>query len=89
MQSQFSCKNQTAVVTGGARGLGLVFCHALAEAGANIAILDLGSPGESLDELSTKYGVQARFYKTDVTSREQVYKTVEQIERDFGSVDIK
>lgn len=86
---QFSVKNKTAVLTGAARGLGLAFADVLAEAGANIAVLDVGSPGDNLDKLRAKHGVKVAFYKTDVTSREQVTAAVEQIEKEFGSVDIK
>ncbi|KAJ5449987.1 uncharacterized protein N7458_006436 [Penicillium daleae] len=41
---QFSLKGNTAVISGGVRGLGFAFAEALAEAGANIAILDIGTP---------------------------------------------
>ena len=34
----FSCKGKTAIVTGGASGIGFAVAHVLAEAGANVAI---------------------------------------------------
>lgn len=86
---QFSLKGKTAVLTGAARGLGFAFAEALAEAGANIAVLDLASPGERLAILQTKYGVKSEYYQTDVTNRENVTEVIERIEQDFGSVDIK
>ncbi|KAL1835987.1 hypothetical protein VTK73DRAFT_5237 [Phialemonium thermophilum] len=85
---QFSLKDKTAVLTGAARGLGLAFADALAEAGANIAVLDVGAPGDSLDKLRERHGVRVAFYKTDVTSREQVGAAVEAIEKEFGTIDI-
>lgn len=39
--SSFSLEGKTAVVTGGARGLGYVMAQALVESGANVAIVDL------------------------------------------------
>jgi len=61
----------------------------LAEAGANIAILDIAEPSEAaLFELRS-HVIIALFYKTDVTSRENVYDVVARVERDFGSIDIK
>ncbi|CAK7236320.1 hypothetical protein SCUCBS95973_009568 [Sporothrix curviconia] len=85
---KFSVKGKTAVLTGAARGLGLEFADVLASAGANIAVLDVGSPGDSLDKLAAKHGVKAKFYKTDVTRRDEVVAAVTAIEADFGSVDI-
>lgn len=83
-------KGKTAVITGGARGLGLVFADMLAEAGAAIAILDIGAPKEgSLEALSAKHGVQFKYYKTNVTCRKDVNDVIETIEKEFGSIDIK
>lgn len=41
--ASFSLDGRTAVVTGGARGLGLVMAQALAESGADVALVDLNS----------------------------------------------
>ena len=41
--TQFSLVNTVAVVTGGARGLGLVMSQALITSGADLAIVDLNS----------------------------------------------
>ncbi|CAH0044294.1 unnamed protein product [Clonostachys solani] len=85
---QFLLKDKVAVVTGGCRGLGFAFAEALAGAGASIAILDVGSPDQALEELRNKYSAKFEFYHTNVTDREQVENTVQRIEKDFGSVDI-
>ena len=39
----FSLEGRTCVVTGGARGLGLVMAQGMIESGANVAIVDLNS----------------------------------------------
>jgi len=39
--ASFSMEGKTAVITGGARGLGLVMAQALAESGADLALVDL------------------------------------------------
>lgn len=44
--ASFSMEGRTAVITGGARGLGLVMAQALAQSGADLALVDLN--GESL-----------------------------------------
>lgn len=41
--ASFSLDGKTAVVTGGARGLGLVMAQAMAESGADVALVDLNS----------------------------------------------
>lgn len=83
-------RGKTAVITGGARGLGFAFAEILSEAGAAIAVLDIATPKEgSLESLEAKNGVKVKYFKTDVTSREQVNQVVESIEQEFGSVDVK
>ena len=41
VQDLFSLARRTVVITGGARGIGLAFAFAVAEAGGNVAILDI------------------------------------------------
>ncbi len=48
-----SLKGRNAVVTGGARGIGLAICNRLAEAGANIVVADV-SDGASIAQLADK-----------------------------------
>ena len=56
-----SLKGRNAVVTGGARGIGLAICQRLAEAGANIVVgdvrEDLGK--EAVEHLAQHWGVKA------------------------------
>jgi NAD(P)-dependent dehydrogenase (short-subunit alcohol dehydrogenase family) len=82
-------KGQTAVLTGAARDLGFAFAIALAEAGANIAVLDIIQPDERLFQFRTDSKVKVEFYNTDVTNREAVMKAIEAIEKDVGRIDVK
>lgn len=50
-------EGQTALITGGASGLGAATARALAEAGASVALLDL--PGEKLDATAGELGALA------------------------------
>jgi 2-hydroxycyclohexanecarboxyl-CoA dehydrogenase len=64
-------RNRNAFVTGGASGIGLALCLALAEAGANVAIADVNQV--RLDEATTRIaamGVRACGIQLDVTDRE-------------------
>jgi NAD(P)-dependent dehydrogenase (short-subunit alcohol dehydrogenase family) len=41
---RFKLDGRTALVTGGAQGIGQAFCFALGEAGAKIAVVDINFP---------------------------------------------
>ena len=85
----FSLSGSTAVVTGGARGLGLGFAEALASVGCNVAILDIQQESSpALRGLASTYNVKVEYYRTDITSREQVSSVVARIESDFGGIHI-
>lgn len=82
---KFSLKGRTVVITGGGRGLGLTFANGLAQAGANIAIIDLAEkPSDGFSSLA--YGGKYRYYQADVTDYEGLGKTIEQICGDFGGI---
>ncbi|EXJ68029.1 uncharacterized protein A1O5_08644 [Cladophialophora psammophila CBS 110553] len=83
----FSLKGKTVVITGGARGLGLTFAWACAEVGANIAALDLlDEPHEDFALLHNELGVEAKFYRTDVTNLQLLTQTFAEVVRDFGHI---
>ena len=80
---------RVAIVTGAGTGLGRGIAQELAEAGADVAVLeiDAGSGEKAAQELA-ETGVRARAYPTDVASREQVDAAFEAVVRDFGRLDI-
>ena len=82
---------KTAVVTGGARGIGAAICRKLASKGADIAILDLRltDAAEALQaELTEQYGVKAKFYACNVGDAEACKAVVKEILADFGNLTI-
>ncbi|HVN11454.1 MAG TPA: glucose 1-dehydrogenase [Kineosporiaceae bacterium] len=85
----FALPGRVAVVTGGNRGLGRAFARALAEAGADVAVLarDDGASGAVVRELTDK-GVRAAAFTADVRDRAAVEHAAERIAADFGRVDI-
>ena len=80
---------KTAIVTGGAMGIGRGIVERLAEAGANVVIadFDLESANKTVEELTAKrYSLYA--VKADVSSEEDVQNMVKSTVEKFGSVDI-
>ncbi|MCA0293861.1 MAG: SDR family oxidoreductase [Actinobacteria bacterium] len=62
---------RTAVITGGARGIGLAVARALASSGAKIALLDLlDTVADAADQVSTEFGVATLGQKLDVTDQD-------------------
>lgn len=85
----FSLDGKTALVTGGAYGLGFAMAEALAAAGARIAFNCRSQ--ENLDRALAEYaakGIDVRGYICDVTDETQVAELVRRIEADLGTVDI-
>ena len=86
---QFNLRGQTAVISGAARGLGLAFAEALASAGCDVAVLDiLQEPSVALYELQSKFNIKVKYYRLDITVREDVIRTITTITQDFGSINI-
>ena len=86
---QISLKEKIAIVTGAVSGIGFGIAKRLAEAGANVALLDINDEkGREAEEEIRRIGVKAKFYRCDVTSSFQCKETVEKIFRDFGKIDI-
>lgn len=60
LAERMSLKGRTTVITGGGRGIGLAIAEAAAEAGSNIALLDvLDKPQRDILNL----GVEGRYYR--------------------------
>ncbi|MEM7533621.1 MAG: SDR family oxidoreductase [Chloroflexota bacterium] len=87
---QFNLDGQVALVTGGSKGLGKEMAQALAEAGAQVAVLSRnGEQSQAVAAgIQEATGNTCRGYSCDVTVEEQVNSTVEQILADFGQIDI-
>lgn len=85
----FNLKGQTAVVTGGAMGIGFGIALRLSEAGANVVIADLDeAAGIKKTEELKALGRGALFVKTDVSQEIDVKNMVAQAIQAFGRLDI-
>ena len=86
----FSLSNKVVVVTGGAGLLGQVFCQALADVGAHVAIVDLDlasaeTAAKSINKSDTQKVVA---FGSDITSPESVTQMVANVIKQFGRIDV-
>jgi NAD(P)-dependent dehydrogenase (short-subunit alcohol dehydrogenase family) len=90
MENAFSLKGKNAIVTGGQKGIGLGITQALVHQGANVAIFarDEAAANEVIKDLSAKYDVKLKFYKTDIGSHQNVKESVSRAVADFGYIDV-
>lgn len=81
---------QVAVVTGASRGIGRAIAVALAQAGADVAILDLCAPETAAEAVKDveSCGRRAVAYTCNVGESDQVKETVAAVLKDFGRIDI-
>ena len=70
-------QGKTALVTGGASGLGLATATALADAGARVVVADLPGADQSGIEAVKGSGAEIQFVGTDVTDEAQVQAAVD------------
>jgi NAD(P)-dependent dehydrogenase (short-subunit alcohol dehydrogenase family) len=85
-----SLKGRSAVVTGGAQGLGRAMARRLAEAGAAVLIGDINlEPAQAVaKELGERYGVKVIATRLDVTDTSSVIAAADLAEAELGGLDI-
>lgn len=87
---KFRLDGKKALVTGGARGIGLSYAAALAQAGADVALADLRGEAAraSAKQLRRDTGRNVIAIEADVTKQDQVEAMMEAVLREFGRLDI-
>ena len=80
-------KGKTAVVTGGARGLGRVIAETVAALGADLVSIDLDASNETVAVIKDSGG-RASSYVADLTDEEQVNHVFGEIIRQHEGIDI-
>ena len=80
---------KTAFVTGGARGIGYSIAAGLAEAGADVAVIDLdeATAKEAAASIAGETGRRTIAIKADVTQKAQVDAMIARITGEFGRID--
>ncbi|EMA40945.1 SDR family NAD(P)-dependent oxidoreductase [Halococcus hamelinensis] len=86
---EFSLEGQRAVVTGAGRGLGNVMATAYAEAGADVAIVDVDAETaeQAADEIA-ELGVETTSVTADVSDEAEVEAMTETVVDRLGGIDI-
>jgi NAD(P)-dependent dehydrogenase (short-subunit alcohol dehydrogenase family) len=77
---------RTAIVTGGASGLGAATARHFAASGANVVILDRDA--DKAQTLAAELGSRALAAAADITDETETYEAVQAAVRAFGSLDI-
>ncbi|MCL2433537.1 MAG: SDR family NAD(P)-dependent oxidoreductase, partial [Clostridia bacterium] len=80
--------SKTAIVTGGASGIGRASALAFAKNGANVFIIDIDADGaNAVVEEIAMMGGKTVAYKADITKESEVKKAVERCVELFGDID--
>lgn len=80
-------EGRVAIVTGGGRGIGAVYCTALAAEGAKVVVSDIVDTTGTVDAIKTSGG-DAIGVHCDVTSPEEITDMVSATIAAFGKIDI-
>ena len=86
----FSLANKVVIVAGGAGLLGQVFCQALVDVGAHVAIvdLDLVSAETAAKKITKSDAQKVVAFESDITSPESVTQMVANVVKRLGRIDV-
>lgn len=92
LMDKFSLKGKKGMVTGAGGGIGRNAAAAWAEAGADVALVDIPASKNNLEalanEMSERYGVKVIPLYCDVSDKAQVDALKEHLVREMGTIDI-
>jgi len=86
---RFQLDERVALVTGGGQGIGRAFAHALGEAGAAVAVVDIVTEyAETVAHELSEKGIDALAVTADVTQSDQIQQMVDTIVGHWGRLTI-
>jgi 3-oxoacyl-[acyl-carrier protein] reductase len=82
--------DKVAIITGGAKGIGLAIARKFAQNGANVALADIDEQGvlESAKAIESEFGVKTIAAKVDVSKSEECKVFVDSVFSNLGKIDI-
>ena len=85
--NKFNLSNRVAIVTGGAQGFGLAISERFTQSGAKVIIWDIDK--EATETAIKKISSENCIYQiVDVTNFEEIKKNLDDIESNYGKIDI-
>ena len=85
--NKFNLSNRVAIVTGGAQGFGLAISERFTQSGAKVIIWDIDK--EATETAIKKISSENCIYQiVDVKNFEEIKKNLDDIERNYGKIDI-
>ncbi|MDX9917160.1 MAG: SDR family oxidoreductase [Gudongella sp.] len=89
MDNPMDFTGKVVVITGGAAGIGLGTGKQFAEYGANVVLLDINEQqGQNAVENFGEHKNRATFMKCDVTDEDNVKQVIDNIDKEFGKIDV-
>jgi len=87
---RFKLEGETAIVTGGNRGIGYAISEGLAEVGANVVIANRSAVAgrEAAEAVAENMDANTLAVATDVTEEGEVKSLIDIVVDEFGSVDV-
>ncbi|KAK5119367.1 hypothetical protein LTR85_007723 [Meristemomyces frigidus] len=84
----FSLEGKTALVTGGTRGIGQAMAIALAEAGADVLLVQRDDSNQTTREAIQKLGRKSEIYTADLASKDSMKALMPRIAKDGHQIHI-